>query len=385
MTRKRAAGEGTLRQRVDGSWEWRTPRGFPVKKSFTAKRQEDILAKRDAFLKDFGEGVDFDAQKIMLDRFFETWLETTVRVNARRATYEHHARIARNHILPTLGHLKLVDLTPAHVQTLYAAKFDAGYALSTRRHVHVTLGKALKQAVRWRYLTASPAAGAEVPKAEAALLDYEDLPDPDMRVFEEWQAKRFLETARERDPRHWALYVLALATGMRQGEILGLPWRCLNLTRHLVRVRQTLVLVKGGFEFGRPKTRAGRRDFELRAEAADALRLHRKLQLEERMRLGGVPEDRDLVFPSTTGTPIRRQNLYRRSFKPLLEEARLPDIRFHDLRHTFASIALSKGANINTVSKMLGHSSVKVTLDVYGHLMPGMQAEALGHLDGVFS
>jgi integrase len=119
-----------------------------VKKSFTAKRQEDVLTRRDAFLKDFGEGVDFDAQVLTLDAYFKAWLETTVRVNVRRATYEHHARIARNHILPTLGRLKLVDLTPAHVQTLYATKFDADYALATRRHIHVTLNKALKQAVR---------------------------------------------------------------------------------------------------------------------------------------------------------------------------------------------------------------------------------------------
>jgi integrase len=279
----------------------------------------------------------------------------------------------------------LVDLTPAHVQTLHAARFDAGYALSTRRHIHVTLGKALKQAVRWRYLSASPAANAEVPKADVALLDYEDLPDPEMGVLQECQAKRFLTTARERDPRHWALYVLALATGMRQGEILGLPWTRLDLTRRLVRVRQTLVLVQGGFEFGRPKTKASRRDVELRSEVAEALRLHRKYQLKERMRLGGVPEDRGLVFSSTIGTPIRNQNLHRRSFKPLLEEAGLPDIRFHDLRHTFASIALSKGANINAVSKMLGHSSVRITLDVYGHLMPGTQEATLNTLDGVFS
>ncbi|MGI8910833.1 MAG: hypothetical protein ACR2JR_09825 [Rubrobacteraceae bacterium] len=98
--KKRAAGEGTLRQRVDKSWEWRTPSSFPVKKSFVAKRQEDVLAKRDAFLKDFGEGMDFDARTLTLDGFFETWPETTVRVNVRRATYEHHARIARNHVLP---------------------------------------------------------------------------------------------------------------------------------------------------------------------------------------------------------------------------------------------------------------------------------------------
>jgi integrase len=206
-----------------------------------------------------------------------------------------------------------------------------------------------------------------------------------MRVLEEWQAKRFLAAARECDPSHWALYVLALATGMRQGEILGLSWPRLDLTRRLVRVRQTLVLVKGGFEFGRPKTKASRRDIELRFEVVEALRLHREHQIEEKLRLGGVPEDRGLVFSSTIGTPIRRQNLHRRSFKPLLEEAGLPDVRFHDLRHTFASIALSKGANINAVSKMLGHSSVKITLDVYGHLMPGMQEATLNTLDGMFS
>lgn len=224
-----------------------------------------------------------------------------------------------------------------------------------------------------------------MPKGDIAPLGYEDIPDLEMGVLEECQARTFLTTARERDPRHWALYVLALATGMRQGEILGLPWSRLDLTRRLVRVRQTLVLVKGGFEFGRPKTKASRRDIELRSEAVEALRFHRKYQLEERMRLGGVPDDQGLVFSSTTGTPIRRQNLHRRSFKPLLEAAELPDIRFHDLRHTFASIALSKGANINAVSKMLGHSSVRITLDVYGHLMPGMQEAALSTLDGIFS
>jgi integrase len=220
------------------------------------------------------QSVRGDAQVLTLDAYFKTWLETAVRVNVRRATYEHHARIARNHILPTLGRLKLVDLTPAHVQTLYATKFDAGYALATRRHIHVTLNKALKQAVRWRYLSASPAAAAEVPTAVGLLLNYEDLPDPDMRVLEVWQAKRLMTIARESDPRHWPLYVLALATGMRQGEILGLPKTHLDLGRRVVRVRQTLVLVKGGFEFGRPKTKAGRRDIELRPEAVAALRLH---------------------------------------------------------------------------------------------------------------
>lgn len=386
MTKKRrAGGEGTLRQRKDGRWEWRTPPNFPIKKSLYSRKQEDVLRKRDEFLRDFEDGVDFDAQTLTVAEFLDAWLHGTVRVNVRRTTYEHHARITRNHLIPLLGRLKLVDLRPPHVQALHAAKFDAGYALSTRRHIHTTLNKALKQAVKWRYLGFNPASGAEIPKIDAGVLDYEDVPDPDIRVLEEWQAKKLLSAADEAGDRLRALYVLALATGMRQGEMLGLPWRHVDLESGELRVRQTLVLVKGGFVLeGRLKTKASKRNIELRPEAVGALRLHRKRQLEERMRLGGVPEDYGLVFASTVGTPIRRQNLHRRSFKPLLRKAALPDIRFHDLRHTFASLTLAKGANINTVSKMLGHSSVKITLDVYGHLMPGAQGAALGALDGVF-
>jgi integrase len=124
---------------------------------------------------------------------------------------------------------------------------------------------------------------------------------------------------------------------------------------------------------------------ELRPEAIEALKAHRKRQLEETMRYIGLRRDLGLVFCSTTGTPIRRQNLQRRSFKPLLKKAGLPDIRFHDLRHTFATLTLAKGANVKTVSKMLGHSTIRVTLDVYAHVMPGMQSDALKTLDGLFS
>jgi integrase len=122
-----------------------------------------------------------------------------------------------------------------------------------------------------------------------------------------------------------------------------------------------------------------------RPEAIEALKAHRKRQLEETMRYNGLREDLGLVFCSTIGTPIRRQNLQRRSFKPLLKKAGLPDIRFHDLRHTFATLTLAKGANVKTVSKMLGHSTIRVTLDVYAHVMPGMQSDALKTLDGLFS
>lgn len=384
---KRPRGDGTVRQRADGLYETRMPgRGG---KSFYGRTPEDALARRREYDEKLRGGIDPEAGKSTLAGYLTLWLENNVRVNVRRSTYEHHERMVRNHIVPTLGKVKLEDLKADHVQTLHAQKFDAGYALATRRHIHTTLSAALKQAVRFGHLPANPASGVGVPKGETdlAVLDYDDLPDPDMRVLDGWQTRALLQTAADGSDRLGALYVLAVTSGMRQGEILALAWKHVDLAASLVRVRRSLVLVKGGFSFAPPKTERSRRTIELRPEAVEALRAHRKRQLEERMRYegSGAWKDQGLVFASTTGTPIRRQNLQRRSFKPLLARADLPDVRFHDLRHTFATLMLqSPGADINTVSRMLGHSSVKVTLDVYAHVMPGMQKEALKSLDGLF-
>jgi integrase len=386
---KRPKGEGTVRDRGEhappGSrFEARMPgRGG---KSFYGATREDALARRREYEEKLRGGIDPEAGKSTLQEYLKLWLENNVRVNVRRPTYEHHERMVRNHIIPTLGKLKLQDLKADHVQTLHARKFDAGYALSTRRHIHTTLSAALKQAVRFGHLPSNPAAGVGVPKGAAPVLDEEDLPDPDMRILDGEQTRRLLRAAADGSDRLGALYVLAVTTGMRQGELLGLSWSHVDLKAGLVRVRRSLVLAKGGFSFAPPKTERSRRTIELRSEAVEALREHRKRQLEEIVRYEGVWKDQGLVFATTVGSPIRRQNLQRRSFKPLLERAGLPDIRFHDLRHTFATLMLrSPTADINTVSKMLGHSSVKVTLDVYAHVMPGMQKQALKGLDSLFS
>lgn len=360
-------------------WEWRPPKSCPVQRGLYAKTQKEVLEKRDTFLREIGAGVTRDASRLTLGDFLALWLKDSVRPSTRSATLAHHERMSRNHIAPRLGSLKLRELTGAHIAALYGDKLEAGYSTGTRRHIRTTLNKALKQAVSWGYLVRNPAEGVPVPKAPER---DEDEPDPDMRTLSSAEAGAFLRASRE--DRYAALYSLALATGMRQGEMLALPWKNVDLSAGLVRVRRTLVIVKGGFEFAPPKTGRSRRDVELRPEAVQALREHRKRQLEERMKLGGTPEDSGLVFATTTGTPVRRQNLQRRNFKPILREAGLPDIRFHDLRHTFATLTLANGADLNTISKLLGHASVKTTLDIYAHIIPGMQKRALSALDGLF-
>lgn len=133
-----------------------------------------------------------------------------------------------------------------------------------------------------------------------------------------------------------------------------------------------------------PKTQRSRRDVEFRPEAIAALREHRKRQLEERMRLKGTPEDHGLIF-ATTGTPVRRQNLARRHFKPILERAGLPDVRFHDLRHTCATLLLSRNVHPKYVQELLGHSDIAITLDTYSHVLPNMGDEAAGAMEDALS
>jgi integrase len=179
--------------------------------------------------------------------------------------------------------------------------------------------------------------------------------------------------------------VLALNTGMRQGELLALKWDDVDLERGVLRVRRTLTREGGFFALGEPKTRKSRRAIRLTAAAVEALRAHLSRQLAEMERMSSLYQPGGLVFATETGTIINPSNLRNRSFKPLLKRASLRLIRFHDLRHTCATLLLSKNVNPKVVSEMLGHASVRITLDTYSHLMPDMQETAARALEDALS
>jgi integrase len=170
---------------------------------------------------------------------------------------------------------------------------------------------------------------------------------------------------------------------MSQGELLGLGWDDVDLEAGTVRVKRTLTLAKGGPRLTEPKTRGSRRSIRLTASAVEALRRHREHQEAERTKSNGHWEDQSLVFTTRIGTPIRRAKLHLASWKPLLKRSGLPDIRFHDLRHTCATLLLGKGVHPKIVSEMLGHSSVSITLDVYSHVIPGLGDAAAEAMEGV--
>jgi integrase len=180
--------------------------------------------------------------------------------------------------------------------------------------------------------------------------------------------------------------VLAIHTGLRQGELLGLRWDDIDLDTRTLSVRRTLSLGQGGPRFTEPKTAKSRRSIELTAQAIEALKGHQTAQDEKKARLGSLWEENGLVFRSTTGTPLRRNNLVRRSFKPLMEKAGLScSFRFHDLRHTAASILPLKGTHPKIVQELLGHATIAVTLDVYSHMIPGMSAQAARAMEDALS
>jgi len=240
-------------------------------------------------------------------------------------------------------------------------------------HLHAVLHRALEQAAQWG-LTPRNVAKLVTPPRPARR---------EMATLSPEQARASLEAA-EGD-RLEALYVLALSTGMRQGELLALRWRDVDLEGGTLQVRATLQRTRDGFQFAEPKTARSRRQVALTKPAVEALRRHRSRQLEERLQMGAAWEDNDLVFANEVGRPIEAGNLIRRSFHPLLDRAGLQHIRFHDLRHTAATLALGKGVHPKIVAEMLGHSQIAVTLDLYSHVTPTMQRQAAEALEAALS
>jgi integrase len=234
------------------------------------------------------------------------------------------------------------------------------------------LHKALKAAVADGLIPRNAAAGLKLPRITREEID---------PLTEE--SRRLLEAAR--DYTLEALYVLALSTGMRQGELLALKWEDVDLDGGRVRVRRTLTHVDKAFVLGEPKTKNSRRSIRLTKGTISALQAHLSRQLEEIEEMGSLYQPGGLVFATEAGTVINPSNLRSRSFKPLLKRAGLPPIRFHDLRHTCATLLLSKSVNPKVVSEMLGHASISITLDIYSHLLPDMQEKAVAALENMLS
>jgi integrase len=368
MSKKRGNGEGSIYRRKDGRWVGQylvyTEDGVKCRYIY-AKTRKEVAEKLAKAVADRDGGLVFDAGKMTLGEYLDGWLSDSVRGTVRVSTYERHEQIVRLHIKPSLGRVGLKKLTPAHVRGLHREKLDAGLAPATVRKIHSTLHKALHQAV----------SNGMVPRNAADVKAPQPTPE-EMRPLSEDEALALLEAAR--GERFEALYVLAITTGLRRGELLGLRWDAVDLDRGTLRVGRALVREGGRHVVGETKTRRGRRQINLTPRTINALRGHRKKQLEEKLRRAGLYQDEGLVFASGVGTPVNPENLVKRSFKPLLEKAGLPEIRFHDLRHTCATLLLGRGVHSKFVQELLGHATIAMTMDTYSHYLPSMGDQASG-------
>ena len=365
---KRGNGEGSITRRKNGGWCAQytvyTAQGRK-RKTLYGKTRQEVAAKLSKALADREGGLTFDTGTITVGEYLDKWLSDSVRGTVRISTLERHEGIIRTHLSPALGSIRLKSLTPAHVRGLIREKLDAGLAPATVRKIHSTLHKALGVAVS-DGLVPRNAADVKAPR-----------PSPEeMRPLSEQQARVFLEAAAESD--FEALYVLAITTGLRRGELLGLRWEDADLERGTLRVGRALVRERGSHKLGETKTRRGRRQVGLTPRTVQALKAHRKRQLEEKIKLAGLYEDRGLVFTTRTGAPVKPENLIKRDFKPLLKRAGLPEIRFHDLRHTCATLLLGRGVHPKLVQELLGHATIAMTLDTYSHYLPSMGDQASG-------
>lgn len=346
--------------------------------------ERECAKRRDEKLKEARAGLVGDPTQTLVE-YLARWLAEVAAQRLRPRSFERYAGVVRTHIAPRLGSVRLRDLSGEHIARLYVdlgkprrveirharARTIVQRAMSPAsiRYTHAVLHGALEQAVAWRLIRRNPADRAPLPRAAAA----------EIRPLDPDEARRFLDAVSGHPLE--ALFTLAVTTGMRQGELLGLQWR--DLAGNRLHVRHSLARLRGEWWLGEPKTRHSRRAIAITPATRRLLRTHRARMAETLLANGIGLNDETLIFCDPGGQPLHGRHVTTRHLRPLLRAAGLPAIRFHDLRHTFATLQLAAGTNPKVVSEALGHKDIAITLDRYSHALPTMQAEAMRRLDAL--
>lgn len=362
MGKRRGQGEGTIIKRRDDRYEVRISIDGRQRTIGYAATAEEAQRIKTAALRERDRGVPFISEKQTLEEFVEYWLP--VKTDLKESTRTRYENLLKVHILPTLGKVPLTKITPQQVQRLYASR--RGAEITGKHHqrvgpttvlrVHTLLHGVLEAARRENLVAINVCDNVTAPRPARR----------EMHTLSRDEVAAFLDAAH--GERLEALFILDLATGMRQGEALALRWCDVDLNTGKVRIRATLYRRKAGdFAFTATKTRESDRTLLLPPSAVEALRAHRIRQNEERLRLGEIWQDNDLVFCAEDGSPLDGQSVTRYHFRRVLRRAGLSSMRFHELRHTYATLMNEAGMDIKKVSATLGHSTTAITADLYTH------------------
>ncbi len=298
-----------------------------------------------------------------MKEYLEHWLEEVKKPTIRVSSYVKYRKLLNSYLLPTIGKIQLQKLTPQHVQSLYARKLKEGLSPKTIQSIHGVLHGALDNAVKWNLIAKNVCDVVSSPR----------VPTTEKQVLTMQEAHTLLEQVRRH--RLETILALALTTGMRRGEILALRWSDVNLEEGSIQVKHTVDYINHyGYVESEPKTAKGRRKIMLSSFVVEMLNAHRSAQMEARYKAGEKWIDKNLVFTGLLGD-FFNPNYVLRVFKRVLVAAGLPDMTFHMLRHSAATILLSMGVHPKIVQEILGHSTINITLDTYSHILPSMQKD----------
>lgn len=377
MSTKNAKGAGTIRKRADGRWEARftvgrdAGTGKQIQKSVYGKTQAEVRKKMQAACVALDEGIYVEPSKLTLNNWLDIWLnEYTSNLKPRtKITYDGYIT---NHIKPSLGAVKLSALNTHEIQMFYNGLYKgdgskAALSPKTIKNVHGVLHKALKQAVEIGYLKFNPADSCKLPRIKKA----------NIKPLDEKEIAAFLHAIK--GSQNEALYTVDLFTGMRQGELLGLTWDCIDFQKGTIFIYRQLQRIKGQYIFA-PLKNDKTRSITPAPFVMSVLKEVKRTQAEWKIKAGTAWENGGFVFSNRTGGHLTHGTVYK-SFKRIMNKLGLPETRLHDLRHTYATAALQAGDNAKTVQETLGHFSVSFTLDTYGHVTERMKEESANRME----
>ncbi len=372
---RRKHDEGSVFQRKDGRWvaQVRLENGKMKQRYFKPNQEREAHTALRKMLHEKEQGTLPTGPNQTLKAYLEQWLEQVHKLSTVRiSTYNMYRIVIYKHIIPMLGYVQLQKLTPQQVQVFYTNKLDEGLSPKRVRGFHSVLHSALENAVKWNLV------GRNV-------CDLVNLPAPqrhEMQPLTPEQAQHLLQVAREQKLE--TLLTVAVATGMRRGELLGLHWQDIDFNEGCLYVRRTVGRIgKFGVVVSEPKTKRSRRKITLPGFVIDALKQHQERQQGMREKAGTQWRNKDIVFCNMYGDYLSTTNL-QIAFKRLLQSAELPNIRFHDLRHSAASFLAKLNVHPKVVQEILGHSNISMTLDIYSHLFPSTHQEAMSKLNDLF-
>jgi integrase len=388
--RRRGSGEGSIHLRPDGRWCATVDLGYVngkrKRKYLYGDTRKHVAEKLKVAQAAQLAGAHLDIERQTVAQFLERWLSEVVSRRNKIRTVDGYTQIVRQHLIPHLGRHSLTKLTPEHVQAMLNRLAAEGRAYNTVRNVRAALRRALNQAMRWQYVQRNVATLVDVPRHATAVDEQNAVSRTAsfaIQPLDERQARALLDAVAGH--RLEPLYRVALSLGLRRGEVLGLRWADVDLKRATLRITGSLQRIHGKLERTTTKTAASARSVDVPPVLLASLQRHREAQEQERQQADDRWRESGLVFTTNIGTPIEPRNLIRH-FKAVLKKASLPQtIRFHDLRHSCATLLIAQGVHPRVVMEILRHSQISTTMNTYAHVLPGLQRDATAKIEALLS